>query len=118
MGIDLKDFYLNTPMERYEYMLIPITMIPQDKMKKYKLQDIVHNGMVLGKVIKIVYGLPHTDLHTIYLCNIQKPVTMHHQNILLEFSNTRPKQSHSVSWLMISVSNLYTIKKPNISLTI
>jgi hypothetical protein len=26
---DIKDFYLNTPMERYEYMRIPIHQIPQ-----------------------------------------------------------------------------------------
>jgi hypothetical protein len=28
MGIDLKDFYLGTPLERYEYMKIPLRMFP------------------------------------------------------------------------------------------
>ena len=52
MGVDLKDFYLNIPMERYEYMIIPITMIPQDIMSEYKLNDIVYNGMVLSEIKK------------------------------------------------------------------
>ena len=29
MTKDIKDFYLNNPMERYEYMRIPVNMIPQ-----------------------------------------------------------------------------------------
>jgi hypothetical protein len=28
MGLDIKDFYLNTEMERYEYMRLPIDIIP------------------------------------------------------------------------------------------
>ena len=58
MGIDLKDFYLNTPMEKYEYMLISITMIPQDIIYEHKLNDIVHTGMVLSEIRKGMYGLP------------------------------------------------------------
>ena len=27
MGIDVKNFYLNTPMERYEYMRLPLSLI-------------------------------------------------------------------------------------------
>ncbi|CAJ1967947.1 unnamed protein product [Cylindrotheca closterium] len=29
MGIDIKNFYLGTPMERYQYMYLPIEVIPQ-----------------------------------------------------------------------------------------
>ena len=57
VGIDLKYFYLNIPMERYEYILIPITMIPQDIMNEYKLKNIVHNFIVLGEIRKFMYGL-------------------------------------------------------------
>ena len=32
MCIDLKDFYLGTPMNRYEYMWIKMSDIPQDIM--------------------------------------------------------------------------------------
>ena len=30
MGIDLKNFYLNTPLERYEYMRLPIDITPEE----------------------------------------------------------------------------------------
>ena len=57
-NIDLKDFYLNTPMARYEYMLVPINMIPQDIFDEYKLKDLVSNGKVLVEIRKGMYGLP------------------------------------------------------------
>jgi len=57
LGIDLKDFYLNTPMNRYKYTFIPVTMIPPEIMEEYKLKDLVHNGMVLSEIRKGMYGL-------------------------------------------------------------
>jgi hypothetical protein len=46
--IDIIDFYLNTtPMNRYEYMRIPVKDIPATIMTQYKLQDKVHNGTVM-----------------------------------------------------------------------
>jgi len=58
MTIDLKNFYLNTDMERYEYMFIPIAVIPQDIIDRYNLMDIVHNGKVYVECRKTIYGLP------------------------------------------------------------
>jgi hypothetical protein len=39
--MDLKDFYLNTPMERPEFIQIKMSDIPEDVIHQYKLQDIV-----------------------------------------------------------------------------
>jgi hypothetical protein len=39
--LDIKDFYLNTPMKRYEYMHIKITNIPEEIIKEYKMREIV-----------------------------------------------------------------------------
>ena len=58
MTIDLKDFYLVTPMDRYEYVRIPLMMIPEEIMKLYKLDDLVHKGTVYAEVHKGMYGLP------------------------------------------------------------
>ena len=55
---DLKDFYLGTPMERYEYMRIPIHMIPECIMTLYNLNDLVHRGHVYVEIRKGMYGLP------------------------------------------------------------
>jgi hypothetical protein len=55
---DLKDFYLGTPMARYEYMRVLIHMIPDTIMDLYKLHNLVHNGHVYAEIRKGMYGLP------------------------------------------------------------
>ena len=40
MSVDLKDFFLATPMAKAEYMKISIKNFPQDIIDFYKLQDI------------------------------------------------------------------------------
>ena len=37
--IDIKDFYLNTPMKRYEYMRLKMQDIPDKIIKEYKLDQ-------------------------------------------------------------------------------
>ena len=56
--IDVKNFYLNTPMPHPEYMSIPIDLIPPEIIAEYKLEDIVHNGRVYVRINKGMYGLP------------------------------------------------------------
>lgn len=58
MTIDIKDFYLNTPMTRFEYMRIPTDVIPDDIMNQYNLQALEHNGYVYVEIRKGMYGLP------------------------------------------------------------
>jgi hypothetical protein len=55
--MDLKDFYLNTPMGCYEYTKIPVDLIPATIMEQYNLADIVHNGFVYVEIRKGMYGL-------------------------------------------------------------
>ena len=57
---DVKDFYLNTPMNRadYAYMRIPLRVIPQEIMDEYKLHATAANdGYVYVEVSKGMYGL-------------------------------------------------------------
>jgi hypothetical protein len=58
MTIDLKDFYLNTPREWYEYVHIPLTLLLDTIMKLYNLDGLVHKGAVYAEVRKGMYGLP------------------------------------------------------------
>jgi hypothetical protein len=62
MSIDIKDFYLGTPMARYEYVRIPVKYIPPDIMAQYQLQPLVHNDHVLAEVRKGMYGLPQAGI--------------------------------------------------------
>ena len=42
-SFDIKNFYLNTPMERSEYMKIPIAQIPDEIIAEYNLRNKVHS---------------------------------------------------------------------------
>ena len=57
MCIDLKDFYLGTPMNRYEYMCIKMADIPQYIIDQYELASKVVNGKVRVEIRKGMYGL-------------------------------------------------------------
>ena len=45
-------------MDRPEYTRIPIKIIPQEIIDKYKLNEIEENGWVYIKIVKGMYGLP------------------------------------------------------------
>jgi hypothetical protein len=58
MTVNIKDYYLSTPMTRKEYMRIPLSLLPAEVIAKYNLLAIAENGHVLGMVHKGIYGLP------------------------------------------------------------
>ena len=37
MTLDIKDFYLNTPMKRTDWMRLKLSDLPKDLIKQYKL---------------------------------------------------------------------------------
>ena len=39
MRVDIKNFYLNMLMARYEYMRLPIDIIPQEIIDEYHIMD-------------------------------------------------------------------------------
>ena len=63
MTINISNFYLNTPMDRYEYMRMKLKMFPDDVIEEYNLCDKVEpNGYVYIEVRKGMYGLPQAGL--------------------------------------------------------
>jgi hypothetical protein len=62
MGIDLKNFYLNTPLDRYEYMRLSIDIIPDKIIDEYNLRPLVSNGYVYIEIRKGMYGLPQAGI--------------------------------------------------------
>ena len=53
------NFYLNTPMDRYEHMRMKLEMSPEDVIEEYSLCEKVEpNGYVYIEVRKGMYGLP------------------------------------------------------------
>ncbi len=61
--VDIKDFYLCTPMKRFEYMRLKITDIPKEIIREYGLQELVMpDGYVYCKIQKGMYGLPQAGI--------------------------------------------------------
>jgi hypothetical protein len=56
--IDIKNFYLNTPLGRFEYMVINLASLPQETIDKYDLKELAQGGKVYIEIQKGMYGLP------------------------------------------------------------
>ena len=55
---DIKSFYLETPLDRYEYMRMPFDIIPAEFADAYNLHEKVKDGYVYMEIQKGMYGLP------------------------------------------------------------
>ncbi len=63
MTIDIKNFYLNTPLHRYEYLRLKLNELPDDVIEEYDLKDKeTTNGYVFVEVRKGIYGLPQARI--------------------------------------------------------
>ena len=58
MCMDIKNFYLCAPMDRYEYMKMPLSIFPQHVVDEYGLQEKAYKGYVWLEVRRSIYGLP------------------------------------------------------------
>lgn len=50
MAINISDFYLNTPLKRFEYVKLKLSNIPEEIKAKYKLHDKAINRHVYVEV--------------------------------------------------------------------
>ena len=63
MTLDVKNFYLNTPMVRYEYVCIKIDDIPEEIIVEYNLREkVTSDGHVYVEIQKGMYGLPQAGI--------------------------------------------------------
>jgi hypothetical protein len=63
MTIDIKDFYLMTPMDHFEYFQMKLELFPQDIIKEYRLHNKVDiDGNVFCEVQQGMYGLPQAGI--------------------------------------------------------
>ena len=63
MTINIKDFYLNTPMDRPEFLRMKIETFPEDVIAHYKLREKVdEKGFLYIRVERGMYGLPHAGI--------------------------------------------------------
>jgi hypothetical protein len=62
MCLDVKNVYLGTPMESFEYMRIPIKLIPQKIIVEYNLIPLVSDDHMFIEVQKGMHGLPQAGI--------------------------------------------------------
>jgi hypothetical protein len=63
MTLDVKNFYLNTPMVRYEYVKIKIDDIPDEIVVEYDLKGkVTSDGFIYIEIQKGMYGLPQAGI--------------------------------------------------------
>jgi hypothetical protein len=60
--IDIKKLYLNTPLGRFEYMVINLSSLPQETIDKYNLMELAQDGKVYIEIQKGMYGLPQAGI--------------------------------------------------------
>jgi hypothetical protein len=60
--IDINTFYLNTPLGRFEYMVINLASLPQETIEKYDLNELAQDGKVYIEIQKGMYGLPQAGI--------------------------------------------------------
>jgi len=96
--IDIKNFYLGTPMQVYEYMRVPLSVIPQAIIDHYNLEAIAQDGQVMVEIQRGMYGLPQSGI----LANTQL------QQHLSKSGYTQVKHTHG----------LFRHKTRNISFTL
>jgi hypothetical protein len=62
LAIDIKKKYLNTPLRRFEYMVINLSSLPQEIINKYDLLNLTQDGKVYIEIQRGVYGLPQAGI--------------------------------------------------------
>jgi hypothetical protein len=79
MCLDVKNFYLGTPMYSFEYMRISIKLTPQEIIEQYNLLPLVSYGHVYIEVQQGMYGLPQAGILANQLLACRLAIHGYHQ---------------------------------------
>jgi hypothetical protein len=55
--VDIKNFYLNTPLGRFEYIVISLSSLPREIIDEYGSLELIPDGRVYIEIQKGMYGL-------------------------------------------------------------
>jgi hypothetical protein len=107
MMLDIKDFYLNTPMKRYKYMRLKMTDIPDEIIKEYKLdQKVTTEGYIYTEIQKGMYGLPQAGIIAQeLLATDSKSMGTHRAKLFQDSGLMQRNQYVLLSWSMTSLSS-------------
>ena len=60
VSFDLKNFYLQTPMDRSKYVCIKLSDIPQELIDEYDISEADQHGWIYFEILSGCYGLPQS----------------------------------------------------------
>jgi hypothetical protein len=104
MCLDLNFFYLSVPLDRYEYMRIPLELFPPWIVKQYNLLTKVHQGHIYLEMRRAVWGLPQAGiLANKLLCKRLAPMGIMNASRCRDYGNILHGPFRSPWWLMILV---------------
>ena len=61
-GADIKNIYLFTPMDTFEYMGIKLLLVHKEIIQQYQLADKIHNCFIYMEIRKDIYGFPQAGI--------------------------------------------------------
>jgi hypothetical protein len=106
MMMDIKNYYLGTPLTRFEYMKMPLSRFPEEIIQKYNLNDLAVDGWVYIEIRKGMYGLKQAVLLANQLLQTRlEPFGYYRARHTRGCGYTKLGLSLSHSWLMISQFN-------------
>jgi hypothetical protein len=62
MCLDIKNFYLTSALNHYEYMKLPIASFLQWIIEQYDLNKHVYHGFIYLEMCQAVWGLPQAEI--------------------------------------------------------
>jgi hypothetical protein len=62
MMMDIKNYYIGTPLPQFEYMRMLLSRFPEEKIQKYNLNALALTGWVYIEILKGMYGLKQAGL--------------------------------------------------------
>jgi hypothetical protein len=127
MTIDIKDYYLGTPLPRTEYMRLQRKHIPACTVKHFALEQYWHHDTILVAIDKGIYGLPqagrlaqerlfrHLAQHGYYVCPAT-PCLLRHRTRDIAFTlvvddfGIKYQNQEDADHLIDTLQQLYIIK--------
>ena len=110
-GIDIKSIYLDTPLDRFEYMQLPLDLIPAEINSKYNLDQIVDSGWIYIEIQKGMYELPQVGV----LTNKLLTQWLATRGFYRGYGNMSGNQFPLFLWLMTLESNILDCSMRSIS---
>jgi hypothetical protein len=116
MSFDIKDFYLGTPMARYEYVRIPVKFIPPDIMAQYQLQLLLKGmyGLLQAGILAYKQLAQHLSAHG-YFATSNTPGLFRHRtqpitcSLVVDDFGVKYAGVHNAQHLIDTLKALYTL---------